>query len=294
MDACVTKPFTKSQLVEVVDGFVSRAHTQQARLALSAAPEGAVRGSAGPPDNDASLAVLRKLVKLLADALLNDGSADADIMGSVGMLRCSRSDYLETLRWACSVLGSHDILKLSDGINLRDSTGTPAGTPAAGWGAGLRAKAPAAAASSSGSKSPMVATLRILRGAVARRDAEISELGYLEVATLAAVNMQTVREAPWNMASTFLSHHSSLMSTLLSLHERGEWNEYERRAHSLKSSAEWVGANNLSRTAAALEQVVKLLRAGGAQLALVKHFEACLAVDIQLVLDALQKSTAAK
>ena len=290
MDSCLTKPFNKARITQAVDELIGRMHDRQVELQLSDQPPHALRGGAGVPDSEATLALQRKLASLLASALVSDardrGKANApaaapatsgviSATGGSKTLNVDPAAFLATLRWVCSVLGAHEAVALCDAL----ASPTVPVEPASGWEQGRRGKA--------SSPVDMLARYTELQSAVLAHDARIATMGYQEVAARAAVHVPTLSAMPARSATHFVAGHASLIADLNALYDdclkHGNWEEYHRRTHSFKSGARWIGANHCGDTAEALESAA---RKGQAQL--VKLFHERLVVDLQAAFEGIE------
>ena len=294
MDSCLTKPFNKARITQAVDELIGRVRERQAELQLSEQPPHALRGGAGGPDSEATLALQRKLATLLAAALVSDarnrGQANAPatatsvsgVISATGgnkTLNVDPAAYLATLRWACSVLGAHEAVALCDA--LASPAASPESASAAGWEQERRGQA------SSPAPVDMLARYTELQSAVLAHDARIATMGHQEVAARAAVHLPTLRAMPAKSAAHFVTGHASLIADLSALYDdclkHGNWEEYHRRTHSFKSGARWIGAIHCGDTAEALESAA---RCGQAQL--VKLFHERLVVDIKAAFEGIE------
>jgi len=203
-------------------------------------------------------------------------------------LQVDSSAYLDALRWACSVLGAFDAVELCDQLGQgawgrEANSPDQSSTPAIGWGRRDRLSS----ASAVGTASNHVARFAALRDAVASNDEQIVGLGYRDVARRAAIHMPTVQMLPSQMALVrkFAGLHKDLIAELTEFAARGDWDEYERRAHSLKGSSKWIGAFHCSETAGALEEATHKRLAPP----LIALLQQRLAADLEVLMESIDR-----
>jgi len=186
---------------------------------------------------------------------------------------------LSTLRWVCSVLGAFDVVDLCDELHRALVRDAPL---AAGWETGRRGNAAA--------KSPTTVVSEV-RNAVAAHDERIAEMDFYDVSLLAAIEKKTFESLPTRSLSIkFVEMHTSLIAVLRDLLDSSDMEGLERRAHSFKTNARWIGALQCGINSAALEVAAHTARQSDVPLnAPIQSLLQRLEVDLQLTFEALKR-----
>ena len=102
-----------------------------------------------------------------------------------------------------------------------------------------------------------------------------------------AIHVATLNRLPnpVNMAVNFASVHANLISQMSLDTERKDWEAFQRKAHSLKSNANWIGALHCSETAKTLEAVL----AAREPVKLVTRLHARLDLQLKLVFERISE-----